>query len=62
MEWSRWGWDECAYFATVSMFTIGLGDYVPAETLQRGATLLYLLLGLVITTSSVDLFATHYFR
>jgi hypothetical protein len=44
------------------MSTVGFGDFVPAKQAYYGLTLLYILLGLAITTMCVDLVGSQYIQ
>jgi hypothetical protein len=79
-EWEPWTYLDSFYFCFISVFTIGtasghsdslqcagFGDFIPARTEFYPLTIVFILLGLIITTMCVDLVAVqsvnkiHYF-
>ena len=42
----KWAWGDALYFATVTMTTVGLGDFVPNTSIGRSLTILTSIVGL----------------
>lgn len=61
-QWESWSFFESFYFCFITMTTVGFGDYVPVNESYYVITLLYIVLGLAITTMSVDLAAGQYIK
>lgn len=57
----NWDFFEAFYFSFVTMTTIGFGDLVPKNS-RIILILLYIVLGLAITTMCIDLVGAHYVR
>lgn len=55
-----WTFFESFYFSFITMTTIGFGDLVPTKNAHIFIILLYIILGLVITTMCIDLVGVHY--
>lgn len=54
-----WSLFEAAYFAFVSMSTIGLGDYVPTYPIYMLASIGYLVFGLALTAMCLQVLQTR---
>ncbi|OUC47465.1 Ion channel [Trichinella nativa] len=57
-----WNYFEAFYFSFITMTTIGFGDLVPKRGTNMAGILLYVILGLVITTMCIDLVGVQYIR
>ncbi|VDP24120.1 unnamed protein product [Soboliphyme baturini] len=57
-----WSYFESFYFSFITVTTIGFGDLVPKKEDNMAVTLLYIILGLVITTMCIDLVGVEYIR
>ncbi|KAM3717053.1 TWiK family of potassium channels protein [Dirofilaria immitis] len=60
--WENWTFMESFYFCFVTVTTIGFGDIVPQNSDFLPATLMYILIGLIITTMCIDLVGSEYIR
>jgi len=59
MQLETWSIEECVYFITVSMTTVGYGDVVPTSDVSRAFTTVYILFGLIIVFGIInDAFTT----
>lgn len=61
-QWESWSFFESFYFCFITMTTIGFGDYVPTNKDYYIITVIYIVLGLAITTMSIDLAAGQYIK
>jgi voltage-gated potassium channel Kch len=55
-----WSWLESAYFLTVTMSTVGYGDFHPSEWHSQAATLFFIIVGIVGVFSKVSLAAEQF--
>ncbi|VBB29262.1 unnamed protein product [Acanthocheilonema viteae] len=60
--WENWTFMESFYFCFVTVTTIGFGDIVPQNADFLPATLMYIVIGLIITTMCIDLVGSEYIR
>ncbi|KAK6108501.1 Ion channel family protein [Brugia pahangi] len=60
--WENWTFMESFYFCFVTVTTIGFGDIVPQNADFLPATLMYIIIGLIITTMCIDLVGSEYIR
>ncbi|VDK74206.1 unnamed protein product [Litomosoides sigmodontis] len=60
--WENWTFMESFYFCFVTVTTIGFGDIVPQNANFLPATLMYIIIGLIITTMCIDLVGSEYIR
>ncbi|VDN07251.1 unnamed protein product [Thelazia callipaeda] len=60
--WENWTFMESFYFCFVTVTTIGFGDIVPQNGEFLPATLMYIIIGLIITTMCIDLVGSEYIR
>ncbi|CAG9539476.1 unnamed protein product [Cercopithifilaria johnstoni] len=60
--WENWTFMESFYFCFVTVTTIGFGDIVPQNVDFLPATLMYIIIGLIITTMCIDLVGSEYIR
>uniref|UniRef100_A0A914WTE8 Potassium channel domain-containing protein n=1 Tax=Plectus sambesii TaxID=2011161 RepID=A0A914WTE8_9BILA len=61
-SYEDWSFGQAFYFSFITMSTVGFGDFVPTKQAYYGLTLLYILLGLAITTMCVDLVGSQYIQ
>ncbi|EEB18326.1 conserved hypothetical protein [Pediculus humanus corporis] len=60
-EWENWHFLDSAYFCFITLTTIGFGDFVPAQRVQKNAEIsialcsLYLLFGIALLAMSFNL-------
>jgi voltage-gated potassium channel Kch len=52
-----WGWLDSLYFSTVTLATVGFGDFAPATPAGRLFTVVYLIVGLGILAEFIRLAA-----
>ncbi|KHJ49524.1 hypothetical protein D918_00651 [Trichuris suis] len=57
-----WNYFEAFYFSFITMTTIGFGDLIPRRGSNMIGILMYIVLGLVITTMCIDLVGVQYIR
>ncbi|KRZ08448.1 TWiK family of potassium channels protein 7, partial [Trichinella zimbabwensis] len=55
-----WGYFEAFYFCFITMATIGFGDIVPSEQVYLFFTIIYIVVGLALTTMCIDLAGSEY--
>ncbi|XP_059351195.1 TWiK family of potassium channels protein 7-like isoform X2 [Daphnia carinata] len=60
MIWEDWNFLESFYFCFITMTTIGFGDLVPAQTTYMLVSIAYILVGLALTTSIIELIRRQY--
>ncbi|XP_015924652.1 TWiK family of potassium channels protein 7 [Parasteatoda tepidariorum] len=53
-QWEKWTFFEAFYFVFISMTTIGFGDYVPKQNDHLIEAFSYLILGLTLTSMSIN--------
>uniref|UniRef100_A0A5S6QNU9 Potassium channel domain-containing protein n=1 Tax=Trichuris muris TaxID=70415 RepID=A0A5S6QNU9_TRIMR len=58
--WEGWGYFEAFYFCFITMATIGFGDIVPSEQVYMFFTIIYIVVGLALTTMCIDLAGSEY--
>ncbi|KAK7068829.1 hypothetical protein SK128_014910 [Halocaridina rubra] len=58
--WEDWTFFEAFYFCFITMTTIGLGDLVPARTEFMLVCTLYILIGLALTSTIIELVRRQY--
>jgi voltage-gated potassium channel Kch len=54
-----WAWVDAAYFATVTIATVGYGDFVPQTTAGKIFTMAYVTLGVGIFVAAAAALAEH---
>jgi hypothetical protein len=54
-----WGWLDSLYFSVVTLATVGYGDLAPHTDIGKIFTMAYLLIGIGILFSFVNLLASH---
>ncbi|VDD90262.1 unnamed protein product [Enterobius vermicularis] len=60
--WEKWNFFSGFYFSFITLTTIGFGDIVPTKQGLLMIDLLYIIVGLAITTMCVDFFGIQYIR
>lgn len=50
-----WEWQDSLYFCTVTLLTVGYGDYVPTSNMSKLFTICYILLGLSFIATCLGL-------
>ncbi|CDW53950.1 TWiK family of potassium channels protein 7 [Trichuris trichiura] len=58
--WEGWGYFDAFYFCFITMATIGFGDIVPSEQVYMFFTIIYIVVGLALTTMCIDLAGSEY--
>uniref|UniRef100_A0A914V582 Potassium channel domain-containing protein n=1 Tax=Plectus sambesii TaxID=2011161 RepID=A0A914V582_9BILA len=58
--WEQWSYGDSLYFCFISVLTIGFGDMKPSNDKFFIVTILFVVMGLVITTMCLDLVAGFY--
>ena len=53
----HWSWLDSLYFCVVSLATVGYGDLVPTEPISKIFTIIYLINGLALFVSFVQILA-----
>ncbi|CAG0891117.1 unnamed protein product, partial [Cyprideis torosa] len=60
MMWEDWSFFEAFYFCFITMTTIGLGDFVPKQHTYMFLCTIYILLGLALTSTIIELVRRQY--
>ncbi|XP_071513997.1 potassium channel subfamily K member 15-like [Panulirus ornatus] len=60
IQWENWTFFEAFYFCFITMTTIGLGDFVPVRTEFMLVCTLYILVGLALTSTIIELVRRQY--
>lgn len=50
-----WSWVDSIYFSTVAVTTVGFGDLVPSTDASKLFTVLYILSGIAVITTYLNL-------
>uniref|UniRef100_A0A5S6QG27 Potassium channel domain-containing protein n=1 Tax=Trichuris muris TaxID=70415 RepID=A0A5S6QG27_TRIMR len=56
----NWDFVDSLYFSFITMTTIGFGDLVPENQAHYFSVLLYIMIGLMLTTMTIDLVGVRY--
>lgn len=56
----QWSFFDAFYFAFITMTTVGFGDFVPENQTYFMLDMLYIVIGLAITTMCIDLVGAQY--
>ena len=54
-----WSTTDCLYYITVSITTVGYGDYAPTKDNSKVFTIFYVLFGLLVIFSTINDFALY---
>ena len=57
-----WGFVDSLYFATVTISTVGYGDFSPVTTVGRLFTVGYIVVGIGLFVALASAFADHFIR
>ncbi|XP_047476089.1 TWiK family of potassium channels protein 7-like [Penaeus chinensis] len=60
IQWEDWSFFEAFYFCFITMTTIGLGDLVPERTEFMLVCTIYILIGLALTSTIIELVRRQY--
>jgi len=55
-----WSWIDSVYFSFVALTTVGFGDITPQTDLGKIFTIFYLIIGIGLILSFVDILFNHY--
>lgn len=55
-----WGWLDSLYFSVITLTTIGYGDFSPATDLGKIFTLFYIVIGLGMILSFIQIIYSHF--
>ena len=50
-----WNWLDSVYFSTITLTTIGYGDYTPTTNLGKLFTIFYVLIGVAIIAATLNI-------
>lgn len=53
-----WAWVDAFYFSVISLTTVGYGDFVPTDPLTKVLSVIYILSGIGMLFSLIDVIAT----
>jgi len=57
----NWNWVDSLYFSTITLTTIGFGDFVPTTDVSKLFTIFYIIIGIGIILGFVNLVARKRF-
>lgn len=55
-----WNWLDSLYFSTITLTTIGYGDFSPQTNLGKGFTIIYIAIGVGLVLSFVNTIYSHF--
>ena len=55
-----WNWLDSLYFSTITLTTIGYGDFSPQTNFGKGFTIIYIAIGVGLVLSFVNTIYSHF--
>lgn len=55
-----WRWIDALYFSTITLTTIGYGDFSPQTDLGKGFTIIYILIGVGLVLAFINTIYSHF--
>jgi len=55
-----WNWLDSLYFSTITLTTIGYGDFSPQTDLGKGFTIVYILVGVGLILAFINTVYSHF--